>query len=328
MSTVYLILGGNLGNRYRYIKRARTEIEQQVGKVLKVSGIFETEAWGYQDNKRYLNQVLKVDTTLSAVELLEKVLSIEKLIGRRRTGNKFEARTIDIDLLLYNYEIIENEQLTIPHPLMLQRRFVLVPLAEIAPNLKIPGTGKKVVELLALCPDKSEVKPFVLEYFRKVKRHLKGIFSFDSNESISEWSDTRLLKAYNESLSMVYIEELFNRYAGRVYAMNRIKENDEQMAVANTLNDLLKALHGLMKSDTDPIRNLIFQSSLYIDYGMVVPESLHTGITELIYNTRPSGHSVTLRLLREKLKRRMRTASISLFVILILVVLYIILSHQ
>lgn len=156
---VALGLGGNMGNRLQNIGKAQMLITQQVGEIVKVSTLYQTAAWGHTDQPDFLNQAIIVKTPFTPKMLLKKCLYIEKQLGRRR-DIPWGPRTIDIDILLYNDAIIDKETLQIPHPHMQNRRFVLQPLADIAPNYRHPQHRKSLKELLAACPDTLPVLPF------------------------------------------------------------------------------------------------------------------------------------------------------------------------
>jgi len=144
----YLLLGSNLGDRELYLTDAIKLIEQRVGVVFIKSAIYETEAWGKTDQPRFLNLALGVQTALSAIDLLHTVLKIEEQLGRVR-HEKWGSRLIDIDVILYNDEVIDiGDELKIPHPEMQNRKFVMQPLAEIAPNEMHPILKKSVSEIL------------------------------------------------------------------------------------------------------------------------------------------------------------------------------------
>ncbi len=160
MNTTYLLTGGNLGNRLNNLKLARESIEAICGKIIKQSSIYETAAWGPVIQPDYLNQVLKIETLLEPKRLLQKLLDIENEMGRHRE-ERFAARTIDLDILFFNNLILDEEGLIIPHPRLYTRRFVLVPLAEIAPTLVHPILMQTVEELLAVCSDPLDVKKFI-----------------------------------------------------------------------------------------------------------------------------------------------------------------------
>lgn len=157
MKTVYLITGSNLGNRFNNLLTGKL----QIGKFYSIdaySSIYKSEPWGYVDNTDYLNQVIVIKTNDSAGKVLETILSIEKVMGRTRRGKGYTARTIDIDILFYEHEIINQENLKIPHPRLHERKFALLPLVEIVPTMIHPVFGKTVSELLDICEDTSTIK--------------------------------------------------------------------------------------------------------------------------------------------------------------------------
>jgi 2-amino-4-hydroxy-6-hydroxymethyldihydropteridine diphosphokinase len=160
MNTAYLLIGGNLGNREYNLETARELIEEECGAVPLQSSIYETAAWGPVSQPDYLNQVLKLETTLAPRRLMKTLLGIENEMGRQRE-ERFAARTIDLDILFFNNLTIDEEGLIIPHPRLYTRRFVLVPLAEIAPTLVHPILLKTAKELLVQCTDPLNVKKFI-----------------------------------------------------------------------------------------------------------------------------------------------------------------------
>ncbi len=143
-ATVFLSLGSNLGNRMKSLQNAREALPPFVT-IQKISTVYETPPWGYTEQPPYLNQVIFGKTDLLPLELLKAIKEIETRLGRKKTF-RFGPRSVDIDILLYDELILVTSSLVIPHPRMLQRGFVLVPLAEIAPNLIIPGTPRTVRE--------------------------------------------------------------------------------------------------------------------------------------------------------------------------------------
>jgi 2-amino-4-hydroxy-6-hydroxymethyldihydropteridine diphosphokinase len=159
MNNVYLLIGGNIGDTLKNLSESTNCIEKEVGAIVKKSSIYETAAWGVTDQPSFLNQVLFVSTKLSAEDVLKTILSIEEKMGRKRV-EKMGPRTIDIDILFYNDEIISLPNLSVPHPHIANRRFVLEPLAEIAPAFVHPVLKKNVAELLKDCPDTLEVNIF------------------------------------------------------------------------------------------------------------------------------------------------------------------------
>ncbi|WP_374163370.1 2-amino-4-hydroxy-6-hydroxymethyldihydropteridine diphosphokinase [Arcticibacter sp. MXS-1] len=159
MHEVYLSLGSNQGNRAIFLHQALVLIEKEVGEVVRSSAIYQTASWGREDLPEFLNQVVLIRTALSAEEVLTSILSIEKRLGRERL-EKWGARTLDIDILLFDDLIVNNRDLVIPHPLMHERRFVMAPLAEIAPELEHPVLATKIKFLLSQLSDGLFVKPF------------------------------------------------------------------------------------------------------------------------------------------------------------------------
>ena len=159
MSVVYLLLGGNMGDRKDYLERARVSLSTDVGSIEAASLLYETEAWGVKEQAPFLNQALKINTLLEPVKLLNTILSIERALGRTREA-KYGPRTIDIDILLYDDYILNLPYLTIPHPFLPQRRFALQCLNAIAPHIKHPLSGKTIHDLLQECPDSSMVHKF------------------------------------------------------------------------------------------------------------------------------------------------------------------------
>jgi len=152
----HLALGGNLGDRARRLARAKAEIGRAVGRIRKESSLYLTQPVGRRDQPWFLNQALEVESRLSPVELLAAVKDIERRMGRT-PGPRNGPRRIDIDILLAGPTILRTPRLTIPHPRLAERRFVLVPLAEIAARRRDPRSGMTIAALKRACPDRSIV---------------------------------------------------------------------------------------------------------------------------------------------------------------------------
>lgn len=157
MNNVFLLTGGNMGDKRKNLLRAAKFIDQKLGHILSTSAIYETEAWGKIDQPSFYNQVLQFQTDYSPNEVLQEILAIELNMGRERIV-KYGPRLIDIDILFYNYEVIETPELIVPHPQLQHRRFVLTPLAEIVPKYIHPLLQKTIAELLLDCKDLLQVK--------------------------------------------------------------------------------------------------------------------------------------------------------------------------
>ncbi|MEO7444489.1 MAG: 2-amino-4-hydroxy-6-hydroxymethyldihydropteridine diphosphokinase [Ferruginibacter sp.] len=157
MNEAFLLLGSNMGNRQAMLQAAREAIYEKAGTQVLESALYETSAWGNEDQQDFINQVIVIQTPLLPHMLLHCLLAIEEKLGRHRVI-KNEPRTIDIDILFYNDTLVNDKDLHIPHPLLHLRRFVLVPLIEIAPLKVHPLLRHTVASLLTDCPDKGEVK--------------------------------------------------------------------------------------------------------------------------------------------------------------------------
>lgn len=146
-----------MGNRKTFLAAACREIATRCGVIRQQSSLYETDAWGMEKQEAFVNQALVVQTGLEAGGLLQTLLQIEETLGRKRSV-KYGPRTIDIDVLFFNEDVVEREELTIPHPQVQHRRFALAPLAEVAPELVHPVLQKTIAQLLAECPDPLSVQ--------------------------------------------------------------------------------------------------------------------------------------------------------------------------
>lgn len=157
MNKVFLGLGTNLGNRKANLRKAVEMIGKHIGKVIKSSSVYETAPWGFEAETDFLNMVVRVDTNYSPSEVMKNITGIESMLGRERNQDRYSSRVIDIDILLFDDLIINENGLKIPHPLLHERRFVLVPLNEIASDIIHPVLKMTISSLLRNCRDRSKI---------------------------------------------------------------------------------------------------------------------------------------------------------------------------
>ncbi len=160
MARAFLITGSNQGDRLVMLERALMAIHEEIGSITDQSSIYETAPWGFDHPTKFLNQVLEIETVLEVNNLLDRLLELEKKLGRTRVERRYAARCIDIDILFYDDIIINTKTLIVPHPRLAERRFVLVPLCEMVPSFRHPVLNVTLEELLKQCKDSSEVRIF------------------------------------------------------------------------------------------------------------------------------------------------------------------------
>lgn len=158
MTKVYLLLGGNIGDKAKVFSITRASISGQIGEIISQSHIYETEPWGFESNDHFWNQVVEIATIFSPEEVLRTTQKIENELGRSRKTDQYVSRIIDIDILFFGNEIIQAANLKIPHPKIQERKFALVPMNEIAPKLMHPIFKKTISQLLAECTDQLRVE--------------------------------------------------------------------------------------------------------------------------------------------------------------------------
>ncbi len=156
---VYIILGSNIGGKRSYLDKACIEIEKAIGNIELHSSFYQTSPWGFESNDEFINKAIVVNTLLDPNDIMITLLEIESNLGRVREDNKdgYQSRTIDLDILLIDDLIIENDLLIVPHPRMKERKFVLVPLAEMAGELIHPTEKRSITDLLNICEDEEDV---------------------------------------------------------------------------------------------------------------------------------------------------------------------------
>lgn len=158
MHKVFLGIGGNVGNKQKNFSEVLNLIQNMVGKIVKKSSVYETPPWGFKAEENFWNQVVLVETKHSPMDLLTEIHKIEALFGRERKTKLYTSREMDIDILYFNNDFMEIDKLVIPHPRIHQRKFVLVPLVEIAPELKHPLLRLTSTQMLENCRDGSVIK--------------------------------------------------------------------------------------------------------------------------------------------------------------------------
>ncbi len=160
MHFVYLLLGSNIGDSEGYLRICRSLINRNVGKIIKASIIFETEPWGFDAERYFLNQTLLVRTDDSPEEILTKIHTIEDILGRKRDPDGYQSRTIDIDILFYDALILNQNNLIIPHPSIGERMFTLKPLIDLDPDFIHPVRKLSIRNMVELCADKSIIREY------------------------------------------------------------------------------------------------------------------------------------------------------------------------
>ena len=218
LRTTYLSLGSNLSNTLENLQQALYFIAQKVGRISKVSSVYRTKSWGFEGDD-FLNICIEVATNLNPENLLDKVLSIEEEMGRTRNeSDTYQSRIIDIDVLLFDDEIIFHNNLKVPHPRMLDRKFVLVPLTEIAPNVKHPIAKKNILMCLQSCTDNSEIEETDLQLKRPVS--LVEKYNYIAIEGNIGAGKTSLSKMIGDDFNAKLVLERFadNPFLPKYYA--------------------------------------------------------------------------------------------------------------
>lgn len=218
LRTTYLSLGSNQGNKLENLQEAINSIAENIGTVSKISAIYKTAAWGFESDDFY-NCCIKVSTSLNPETLLIKIHEVERSLGRIRTKEQeYKARTIDIDVLLFEDEIIFSKDLIVPHKNMLDRKFVMVPLAEIAPNLIHPIEKQRIQICLTNCNDTGEIEQLELQLTRPIC--LSEKYNYIAIEGNIGAGKTTLSKMISEDYNAKIVLERFadNPFLPKYYA--------------------------------------------------------------------------------------------------------------
>lgn len=267
LKTFYIALGSNKGDRLHMLQSALKRIYAEVGELQKISGVYETPAWGFSGQAFY-NACVAVRSRFSAEEVLKKLLKIENSLGRTRSDSKkYESRTIDLDILLVEGEIINSENLQIPHPQMQQRKFVLMPLADIASKELHPKLQKDIGNLLLETPDDSQIEklPVFLKNNGKNHAFLKcNYIAIEGNIGAGKTSlSTMIAQDFNAKLILERFKdnpflpkfyEEKNRYAFPLemsFLADRYQQLSDDLAQYNLFSDFVI-------SDYDVFKSLIF----------------------------------------------------------------------
>lgn len=252
---VILSLGSNLGNRQAFIQQAIALIDQRVGTVISVSKLYETPAWGFESH-HFLNAAILVHTYFSAEDVLHKILNIEHDLGRNRhSSNGYKARTMDIDIIAFDDEIIETENLIVPHPQMIHRKFVLVPLADICPDWQHPQTKISIQDLLKQTNDDSALTAVgtLTAGIEKYREKIKGHLVIEGNIGSGK---TSLAKKISEDFGIPAVLETFedNPFIADFYA------DANNKAFSLEMHFLLARI--------EQLKNLKSNSSFVFDYHL------------------------------------------------------------
>ncbi|MCB7482455.1 2-amino-4-hydroxy-6-hydroxymethyldihydropteridine diphosphokinase [Christiangramia sediminis] len=290
--TVILALGSNLGDRSGYMQNAIQKIHENIGWILEVSKIYETPAWGFEGNS-FLNACISVSTRLEAQEVLSELLNIEAELGRERSNaENYQNRTIDLDILLFDEEIIETENLKIPHPGIPNRSFVLRPLNDIAGSEKHPVSGKKINQLLKETTDTSEIS-ISSEEIKKPELHYNfpvcnyiavegniGAGKTSFSTMISEDFNAKLiLERFKDNPFLPKFYENKERYAFSL-EMSFLADRYQQLSDDLAQYDLFK---DFVISDYDVFKSLIFAKiTLHEDEYSLYHKLFHLMYKELV----------------------------------------------
>ncbi len=265
--TIYLSLGSNLGNKMYNLQNAVFKISENIGKILAISNVYESASWGFE-SEDFLNICIAIKSKLTPTEVLKEIHNIEKNLGRIR-GEVIQGylpRSIDIDIIYYEYEIINTNELTIPHPTLQERLFVLKPLSDIAPQFYHPILNKDTRNLIQMSRDKSGVKRTTFKIY-KTRELLLSKLNFIAIEGNIGAGKTTLAEKISEDFNAKLILERFadNPFLPKFYKdpvrfafpleMSFLAERYQQFSDDTSQFDLFKSF---MVGDYDIFKSLIF----------------------------------------------------------------------
>lgn len=266
LKTVYLSLGSNKGDKLKNLQDAVNGIYQHIGNIKLISKVYQSPSFGF-DSADFFNTCLIVETGLTPSQTMKALLRIEKTLGRTRQKNGYEARTIDLDILYFEDQIVNTKTLKIPHPEMTKRRFVLQPLYDIAKDLIHPKLNKTTEELLKDCPDKNSLEPIRIWLKNPKKKHCFSDFNYIAIEGNIGAGKTSLASMISRDFNAKLILERFadnpflpkfyedkNRYAFPL-EMSFLADRYQQISDDLSQLDLFK---DFIVSDYDVFKSLIF----------------------------------------------------------------------
>ncbi|MBD1259554.1 2-amino-4-hydroxy-6-hydroxymethyldihydropteridine diphosphokinase [Maribacter polysiphoniae] len=266
LKKAYISIGSNLGNRLQNLQNAIFLLDAEVGRIPLVSKVYESESWGF-DADDFLNACIVIETYLTPQEVLGKIFSIEKKLGRERgLKNGYASRTIDIDIIYFEKEILQTDELTIPHPNLRKRKFVLLPLADIAPQFYHPIYNKDTRNLIQECKDQTRVEKTKLKLY-KTKKELFASLNFMAIEGNIGAGKTTLAHKIAEDFNGKLVLERFadNPFLPKFYEdqgryafpleMSFLADRYQQFTDDTSQFDLFK---NFMVSDYDIYKSLIF----------------------------------------------------------------------
>ncbi|WP_282112778.1 2-amino-4-hydroxy-6-hydroxymethyldihydropteridine diphosphokinase [Maribacter stanieri] len=264
--TAFLSIGSNLGDRLLLLQKAIFEIGKVAGEIRQVSAIYETPSWGFE-GEDFFNACLELQTLLSPEDLLSQLLTIETNFGReRKDGDGYQSRTLDIDIIYYEKEIIDTENLTVPHPKMQERKFILKPLADITPQFYHPIFNKDTRNLLQECKDKSTITKQIRRLFKNRHNFFASLEYLAIEGNIGAGKTTLATKISEDFNAKLILE----RFAENPFLPNFYKDQDryafplemsfladryQQFTEDTNQLDLFKSF---MVSDYDIYKSLIF----------------------------------------------------------------------